>query len=103
MHTTVAPSSVMQALVVVCVHQIKRNNGPNKAAENLHNQFRTFVLTKAKCILSGRLGILVRGSALSTLKSGVNVLLDDNSNILRLGSRQKGPTFLGMGKCVKVC
>lgn len=36
-------------------------------------QRRTFVLTKAKCILSGRLRILVRGSALSTLKSGVNV------------------------------
>lgn len=47
-------------------------------------QRRTFVLTKAKCILSGRLRILVRGFALSTLKSGVNVCLDDNSHILWL-------------------
>lgn len=57
----------------------------------------TFVLTKAKCILSGRLRILVRGSALSTLKSGVNVCLDDNSHILRLDGRQKGALFLVLG------
>lgn len=50
----------------------------------------TFVLTKAKCILSGRLRILVRGSALLPLKSGVSVCLDDNSHILRLdGGRKK--------------
>ena len=61
---------------------------------------RTFVLTKAKCILSGRLRILVRGSALSTLKSGVNVCLDDNSHILRLDGGQKSRSVLGFGKCV---
>lgn len=63
-------------------------------------QRRTFVLTKAKCILSGRLRILVRGSALSTLKSGVNVRLDDNSHILRLDGGQKSRSVLGFGKCV---
>ena len=63
-------------------------------------QRRTFVLTKAKCILSGRLRILVRGSALSTMKSGVNVCLDDNSHILRLDGGQKRRTVLGFGKCV---
>lgn len=60
----------------------------------------TFVLTKAKCILSGRLRILVRGSALSTLKSGVNVCLDDNSHILKLDGKQKSSSVLGFGKCV---
>lgn len=60
----------------------------------------TFVLTKAKCILSGRLRILVRGSALSTLKSGVNVCLDDNSHILKLDGEQKSSSVLGFGKCV---
>lgn len=60
----------------------------------------TFVLTKAKCILSGRLRILVRGSALSTLKSGVNVCLDDNSFILRLDGEQKSSTVLSFAKCV---
>ncbi len=63
-------------------------------------QRHTFVLTKAKCILSGRLRILVRGSALSTLKSGVNVCLDDNSHILRLDGGQKRRTVLRLGKCV---
>lgn len=56
-------------------------------------QQRTFVLTKAKCILSGRLSILVRGSALSSWRSGVNVCLDDNSRILRLDGRQKDILF----------
>lgn len=60
----------------------------------------TFVLTKAKCILSGRLRILVRGSALSTLKSGVNVCLDDNSHILQLDGRQNRHSVLSFGKCV---
>lgn len=63
-------------------------------------QCRTFTLTKAKCILSGRLRILVWGSALSTLKSGVNVSLDDKSHILRLDSGQKNRTVPGFGKCV---
>lgn len=63
-------------------------------------QSRTFVLTKDKCILSGGLRILVRGSALSALKSGVNVCLDDNSHILRLDDRQKRQSVLSFGKCV---
>lgn len=63
-------------------------------------QSRTFVLTKDKCILSGRLRILVRGSALSTLKSGVNVCLDDNSHILRLDDRQKTSFCSQFWKCV---
>lgn len=63
-------------------------------------QSRTFVLTKAKCILSGRLRILVRGSALSTQKSGVNVYLDDNSHILRLDGGQKRHSVHSLWKCV---
>lgn len=43
---------------------------------------------------------MVRGLALSNLKSGVNVCLDDNSHILRLGGGQKRRTVLGFGKCV---
>lgn len=43
-------------------------------------QRQVVVLTKAKCILSGRLRMLVRGTALSTLKSRVNVCLDDNAH-----------------------
>lgn len=90
----------MQALVVVCVQQIKMNNGSNKPwrVSTSSLSTRTFVLTKAKCILSGRLRILVRGSALSTLKSGVNVCLDDNSHILRLdGGQKKAALFLVLG------
>ena len=64
------------------------------------SQCRTFVLTKAKCILSGRLRVLVRGSALSALRSGVNVSLDDNSHILWLDGGQKSRAAPGLGKCV---
>lgn len=63
-------------------------------------QLCTFVLTKAKCILSGRLRILVRGSVLSSLKSGVNVCLDDNLHILMHDGRQKSHTVSGFGNCV---
>lgn len=88
MHKTPSPSQNMQDSVLVCVGQIKRNNGCNRQ-QTVSTTRISEVLTKAKCILSGRLRILVRGSALSALKSGVNVCLDDNSYILRLNVRQK--------------
>lgn len=73
----------MQDSVVACFGQIIPNKGCN-GQQPVSTRSVSFVLTKAGCVLSGRLRILVRGCALSALKSGVNVHLHDNSYILSL-------------------